>query len=483
MLRVISRVIRRFRRDERGVVLMIFMLLVVPLLMVIAVAIDFGQTLVVKRQLTSAIDAAALTIGTLPDMVDADELNQKAEAYIRAHYPESGIGTLTSFSAVREGDNGEEVVVSASATVPTSFMGLAGIDMLTVNVNSRVLRRDTKLEIVMVLDNSGSMSWGNKIGAMRDAANTLVDTLFGADEVSEKVKIGLVPFEAGVNLNVPYDTWWLDFGNPSSLNTQNITNLDTTSPANETLFTVLGTMGTGTVSENIAARWGGCVRSRYNAGVDNLDISDAPPNSANPETLFSAYFYPYDGADKASYVNDTGSGQNLSCAASPIQPLTNQKTAITSAINAMVARTSTNITEGLAWGWRLISPGQPFTQGVAYDQVDTIKAIIVLSDGENAPGTFSSYGMWDNPQLASTGLDSRMEALCTSIKANHDADDTDQDVIIYTIGFDLPSDSIRTLMRNCATDANKFFDSPTAAALQSTFAAIAASLNQLRIMN
>ncbi len=475
MLGVISR-IRRFRRDERGVVLMIFMLVVIPLLMVIAVAIDFGQTLVVKRQLTSAIDAAALTIGTLPDLVDADELNQKAEAYIRAHYPESGIGTLTSFSAVREGDNGEEVVVSASATVPTSFMGLAGIDMLTVNVNSRVLRRDTKLEIVMVLDNSGSMI-GSKLAAMKAAATTLVDTLFGADDVSDKVKIGLVPFGGGVNVAVSADTLWLDDPNPAALNYEVFDLL----PPGESTFDVLAEMDLG-----IAEHWGGCVRSRQHG----FDITDAPPSLLNPDSLFSAYFKPFKGKDKNAYKklkkSDSNNQNNENCPQATLQPLTNVKSTITSSIDSMTASTNTNIPEGLVWGWRVVSPGAPFTDGATYDQQDVIKAVILLTDGSNfVTGSFSSYGQGDasNPQLGpdvNGTLNAKLTTLCGNIKADKDGDTADQDIIVYTIAFDIGG-SVVDLMRNCATDPGRFFDSPSSSALESAFAAIAASLNQLRL--
>ena len=59
---------------------------------------------------------------------------------------------------------------------------------------------------------------GSKLAAMKTAANTLVDTLFGTDQVSDKVKIGLVPFANAVNVNVPSNTSRLDVANPSPLN-------------------------------------------------------------------------------------------------------------------------------------------------------------------------------------------------------------------------------------------------------------------------
>ena len=38
------------------------------------------------------------------------------------------------------------------------------------------------------------------------------------------------------------------------------------------------------------------------------------------------------------------------------------------------------------WGWRVISPGAPFTEGSAYNDDKFVKAIILLTDGENNKG-------------------------------------------------------------------------------------------------
>ena len=105
--------------------MILFLLVFLPLLLTVAVVIDFSQTLVVKRQLTSAVDSAALTLGTLPDIQDPAALSDKAEAYIKANYPENAIGTLTGWTAVR---NGDMINVSATAEIPTAFLGITGKD-------------------------------------------------------------------------------------------------------------------------------------------------------------------------------------------------------------------------------------------------------------------------------------------------------------------------------------------------------------------
>jgi hypothetical protein len=230
------------------------------------------------------------------------------------------------------------------------------------------------------------------------------------------------------------------------------------------------------------ANWRGCLRSRN----EPYDITDALPNPLIPNTLFSAHFKPFRGADKNLYRGQPGGSQNDGCPTAAIQGLTNVKSTITSAIAAMNASGNTNIPEGLAWGWRLISPEAPFTAGASYAQEDTIKAIILLTDGENVVnGIFSSYGqgVGSNPHLGpnvNATLDTKLSALCENIKADQDTIDDGDDIVVYTIAFAI-SGPILTRLTNCASNPAKAFTADTVSELHSTFSAIASALKQLRL--
>ena len=58
-------------------------------------------------------------------------------------------------------------------------------------------------------------------------------------------------------------------------------------------------------------------------------------------------------------------GPNWGCPR-PIVPLTGDKTTIETAIDSMLAyySTGTFIPTGLVWGWHVLSPTEPFTEGV-----------------------------------------------------------------------------------------------------------------------
>lgn len=171
------------------------------------------------------------------------------------------------------------------------------------------------------------------------------------------------------------------------------------------------------------ASWAGCVESRpypYN-------VNDAPASQAAPASLFVPMFAPdetdltdqygrpasnnwwYDGvahgngnsrhrqewaskyftpAPYGTQPMGKGSGPNFSCESKPITPLTDVSkaagvTAIKNAIDAMEAVGATNVPEGMAWGWRVLSGAAPFTEGRPDAEQGNDKVVIVLTDGAN----------------------------------------------------------------------------------------------------
>ena len=70
---------------------------------------------------------------------------------------------LASISAddldIEVSEVGDELVLSATAVMPTRFMRLFGQDTVTVAATTRINREIRQMELALVLDNTGSM-WG-----------------------------------------------------------------------------------------------------------------------------------------------------------------------------------------------------------------------------------------------------------------------------------------------------------------------------------
>ncbi len=179
--------------------------------------------------------------------------------------------------------------------------------------------------------------------------------------------------------------------------------------------------------------WAGCVETRPHPHA----YSDSAPTVNTPATLFVPMFAPdetdrRDGSNRSAYGNwwsDESSstndatrqtsmpkyfvpaasgtsfagpnqGPNAMCSTKPITPLTDVTAAaglqtIKDAINAMQPLGATDVPEGVAWGWRTVSSGAPFTEGRPERERGNDKVVIVLTDGENTYYTPTSLGYND----------------------------------------------------------------------------------------
>lgn len=170
-----------------------------PLLLGMAgMGIDFGRVYIAKARLQGAVDAAAL--GGAVRLVDDPDMQQGkvtggASEYLARNYPEARIDSLAPGSQVRT------LCVNGRVDVPMTFLALAGIRSRTVTASACAGFND--LEVVMVIDNSGSMN-GTPITNVRNAANQLVDLLMPQGSVLS-VKIGLVPFRSKVHIPAGVD--------------------------------------------------------------------------------------------------------------------------------------------------------------------------------------------------------------------------------------------------------------------------------------
>ena len=129
-------------------------------------------------------------------------------------------------------------------------------------------------------------------------------------------------------------------------------------------------------------------------------------------------------------------------------------------IDAMTPAGNTNTTIGLVWGWHSLTSNLPLTQGAA-PAPDLDKVIIMLTDGDN------TQDRWSTSQ---SDIDTRMAMACANVKAAN--------IKIYTVRV-INGDA--TLLRNCATNPNMYYDVQQASQLNSVFTSIAQNLASLRI--
>ena len=128
---------------------------------------------------------------------------------------------------------------------------------------------------------------------------------------------------------------------------------------------------------------------------------------------------------------------------------------------------------GLGWGWYTISPNWASVWPAAsvpkpYNDPNTVKAIILMTDGEF---NTSYHNGAQNETSAPQALD-----ICNAIK---DPDVTGGNVVIYSVAFLSPPAAEATLQA-CATSPSHYFSADNGTELRAAFQDIAKRLQSLR---
>lgn len=155
-------------------------------------AIDY--TIVKNRQaeLQSATDAAALSAAALTGANDTERLAKAQSLFLGSEFCRRQGCDEPQVSM-----SGSEVVIQGTADVDTYFLkvarSLSNLSTLKVGTISKASPVTNKpLDVMMVLDYSGSMNWSNKYQNMATAAKRFIDS---ADaQPDNNISIGVVPF-------------------------------------------------------------------------------------------------------------------------------------------------------------------------------------------------------------------------------------------------------------------------------------------------
>jgi hypothetical protein len=394
----------------------VFILVAVAAMMLIAatgVSVDMARAQVLQTRISSALDAAGLAAGAtatsppspLPSFCASSSWVQcQAQKYFNANFPTGylGSGAVTVIANI-SADN-STVTLSATTTQSTTFLKAIGINSVNVAANAQVTRANQGMELVLVLDNTGSMTTVlpgdslEKIQALKNSivnSGQLLDILYGTGiNTVPNLWVGVVPFTDMVNIgNPPPSAAGVNWMNTSL---DNALDYGPTVPTGSTSTcpTYGGISGTHVSSGSsskcyytpLAAEptsltnWGGCVLAR----TSPYEESDTPPSASTPATMYEAYNY----ATTATGVSGSGSstacsgggsnpwmcsksvsggkeyvytvtskttGPNLNCVATPVQPMVAEKSIVVSEVNAMQAGGNTAINLGVAWGYRMLS--------------------------------------------------------------------------------------------------------------------------------
>lgn len=285
---------------------------------------------------------------------------------VNDYYDKAGLSEYLTGVQVDQGLNYKTISATATADTHPFFLHMMGINDFDAHSYSVAEQRINNVEIMLVLDVSGSMG-GAKIANLKTAAKEFVDTVL-ANDTENRISIGIVPYNAQVNL-------------------------------------------------------GPTLRGKYNAtyqhGVANVNCLEVPVSAYSSATLprdlpipMYAYADVLNENNGSAYVNkstsyvsrtdSTATASNFWCNPTTVNvvrlPMRNPTT-LKANIDALQAGGNTSIMLGMKWGLTLLDPGaRPmFNELIAANQIpsifsgrpfdwtdeDSMKVIVLMTDGEH----------------------------------------------------------------------------------------------------
>lgn len=392
---------KQYWNSSSGSFANIFAISLLPLLLSAGIAVDYSVARKQRGTLQHAIDAAALAAGTEENKSEEERI-QLGKDMFEALTVNFGAELTPSFTV-----STDTISASVDYNSQTSFGGLIGINEIGISVATEIKYAvESAAEVSLVLDYSGSMGWNGKWQAMRDAAKELIDVL-GENGTKTDIKFALAPFSRLVYTSLPSD------------------------------YVV------GQIAGN---NWTGCTQDRkwpYN-------IDDVTPSPGDDDTKW--------GLTPSANTHHCNSQINRNLI---VRPLDDDHAAVKNQLDIMTPGGATHIALGLEFGWHLISPNEPFSEGVAYGTNGTKKFIVLLTDGQQ---TVKAWGANDSYKVSNG--EENLEDMCQAIKT--------ENIYMVTIAFDLDDGATKDRLRNCATNNGYFFDADSNTELATAFDTVAA---------
>lgn len=456
-----------FKVNEDGNIAIITAVSGVALLAMTSLGVDMMGARSSQQELQSHLDVVSMALAT-SGITGTEAQKTFAQDLMLANGYDLDPANLTI-----QMTSAGEIQVTGHTTHKLSFGAVFNKDTVEVSAQSSAVAATGSVsdptDIVLVLDTTKSME-GAKLAALKSSANKLIDAMSGSG--SSQVQIGVVPFAAYVNVGLQNrNESWLDLQPEKSVTTTEYEQILVTpgycrGNPNATLTkyndgvpeTYIGCddyvddvyKDGNPITVTKEEKWHGCVlsRSRGSGYTSTLHLHDQEWLTEPVSTL----------------------NRNDWMCGSPLLPLTSNFSEAKASINGIVANWDTYMPAGIAWGWRVLTPNEPFTGG----RSNSKQVMVIMTDGVNSmyKGEGRTHprieqGTADGvTQLARTNQD--VSTLCQNVKNDN--------IEVYTIAFEVNDFNTKNLLRSCADSTANYFDAQNTQELEDAFLEIADSI-------
>lgn len=204
-----SKVSKVRRCGQGGITMLLFGFSLMVLVPMVGLAVDVSLMHMAQTKLTAAADASALA-GARALSRGADHTAQEqaatdtAVSYFHKNFPNGYLSTGTIGDptvTIASSGNLRTVTVSSTVLFPSIFLRWFGPDANNTTINTSAIATRRDVNVVVVLDHSGSLSDSGSCAPMKAAATAFLSHFaLGRDNV------GLVTFATGSAVDVPLNS-------------------------------------------------------------------------------------------------------------------------------------------------------------------------------------------------------------------------------------------------------------------------------------
>ncbi|NMW31458.1 TadE/TadG family protein [Altererythrobacter sp. RZ02] len=209
----------RLAHDRSGNTLALVAASILPLVGLVGSGIDMGRAYLASSRLQAACDAGVLaarkSLGTEAAVTGkiSDKVAADGYKFFNLNFADGNYGTDSrDFTMALESDFA--ITGQASVNVPTSIMTVFGFDNVPVSVDCQALLSVSDLDVMMVLDVTGSMRHANdgdtlsRMDSMKSVIRDFHAQLETAKNPKSEIRYGFVPYATNVNVgHLLEDSW------------------------------------------------------------------------------------------------------------------------------------------------------------------------------------------------------------------------------------------------------------------------------------
>ncbi len=452
--------LERFARDESGVATIFACFMIMMMVLVGGIGVDLMHNEMERTRMQNTLDRAVLAAADLDQTLSPEDV-------VKDYFVKSGMGDrIPEVRVEGNGTNNRIVTARAATTSPVQFMHLMGVNSLPVRATTQAVEGISDVEISLVLDISGSMGRNQKMKNLRQASTTFSQLLLNND-TRDKISLSIVPYSEHVSVGP-------DLFEELSVNQRHGYSHCIDLPESAYNTVRMDTSQTQTQLQHF--QW-------FDSWANNVDNNPNCPTKKHQQiTTFTQNRGEVQRSiGKLSSLGNTATYQGVKWAAALLDP----------SMRPVVQRMASKRAADTAF------IGRP----AAYDDPETLKTIVLMSDGRNTESyrikeaeydTQEDIDHWRQNNLfhylrnnvptnehddyyylktSRTKGDNLLGQICSAAK--------DKGIVIWTVGFEI-DDHGANVLEACASSPSHFFR-VEGADLEDAFRSIALQVRQLRL--